>query len=209
MRLQHNPHLGLYAVAEKLKEELDKSKQYYAIDELENIKVAVVKEDLSKELERLINSNKQGLPIVLIARGTNISTDVMRPMGGKNELTLFNGSDVLHFKGEFFNYESEIQVIVVTRTQVASIELQLELKRLLNTVLRKVYYKLQIIRDNEEELWYCDNYGFLALDNFGGQFDTQKEQDVYVTYITGISREQYFKYDEAPIVKSFEVKGKW
>ncbi len=224
-KLQHNPHIALKTIAHRLKEELDKSINYYAIDEFKNIKVSTANFGLTETIPKLINAIKKEdsddaiLPRVIVARGRNIETPNNKRLdySHKVNVELVNEddpNDKIYLSGIEYSYEGNIQFLLITRTSYASQEIQLELKRILNTALTRVYYSLQIIRGELEDkgiLYRTDDYGFVDIDGFGNTpFEYQKDEEtgVYIAYITGIIRERYFKLTEDnSIIKEYEVKA--
>jgi hypothetical protein len=222
--IQHNSFTALQTLASVLNDELSNFANYYNLTELESFKnktnkVAII-DTTSLTLQDYINSLKSNpniiYPKIIIARGNTIRTDNISQLHFQNVeiLELINENDEndkIMLDGSFFNYEVDLQFILLNSNRYVSNELQLELKRIINTKLKEINYKLRVKdTNNPTALYVCEDYGQVVLRGFEtAPFENQADYELGLNavYITGLMEESYFKLSSSDVYKIYEIEG--
>lgn len=225
--LQHNHETSLQALAKTLSDELKLVQNYYNIEELRGINtddmVVIAKTSLKEDLQALLMSLESSdvvsdsiLPKIVIAKGTNIRTENGLTPYKREVVELVsdnpndnNSQNPIILGGKWFSYEVDLQIVILTKSDYANIELQLELKRILNEKMKLIKYSLRVgDTQNPDVFMRCDDFGQVALYGFeNAGFETQSDKDTgyKATYITGTMNEDYFKLTNLDIAKSYEI----
>jgi hypothetical protein len=225
--LQHSNLTSLRTLAKLLNDELGKVTTIYNLTELQNFidkknKVAIVENSLKDSIDKILvalksEKNKDILPKVLIARGNATRNDLSNNrlnFESSDKITLINKNnkdDKIFLEGSYIEYETDIQFIILSRNQSVSFELQIELKRILVTALRQVFYKLRVYDDTApDEFYETDDFGkidLLGLENATFEAQTDEDTNIFASYLTGVMSEAYFKLDSANTYKKYEIEG--
>ena len=225
--LQHNHETSLQALAKVMSDELKQVQNYYNIEELRNINVddmvVTAKTSLKEDLQALIMSIESDdtasnsiLPKIVIAKGTNIKTESGLIPHNHEVVKLISDNpndndsqNPIYLGGKWFSYEVDLQIVILTKSDYTNIELQLELKRIINEKLKLVNYQLRIgDTQNPNIFMRCDDFGQVALYGFeNASFEIQSDKDTgfKATYITGMLNEDYFKLTNLDIARSYEI----
>jgi len=222
--IQHNSFTALQTLASILNDELSNLASYYNLTELENFKnkknkVAII-DTAILTIKDYINSLKSSTetiyPKIIIARGNTIRTENIAQLHFQNTeiLELVNEkdeNDKIILDGTFFNYEVDLQFILLNNNRYVSNELQLELKRMINTKLKEINYKLRVKDENNPDaLYVCDDYGQIVLRGFEtAPFENQADYELGLNavYITGSMEESYFKLSSSDIYRIYKIEG--
>lgn len=225
--LQHNHSTSLKTIAKVLADEISNITNVYNIDEVESIKskkIAVIDNmemDINKYIAYLDKSNTNNtddvLPKIVILRSNTIKNErlTQQHFNTVDRITLVNkddDTDKIFLEGTNFAYETDIQFAILSRNNYAGLEIQLELKRLIATVLKKINYSLVVYDDTTPNLLYkTDEFGSIALYGFeNAQFEKQSDDDTgyNIIYLTGTMEESYFKLKTADVYKKKEIYPK-
>ena len=222
LNIQFNTDTSIKTFARILNEDFKKISNVYNISELENIAtndtlVQTVKTDLKSDINMLIemlNSGKEVLPKILIAKSSDINNEVSRALKYQTPeiITIENKddpNDKYKLSGTFFEFETKGQIIVLSRNSYAKRELQLELIRLLYKN-RFINYKLRVFDSTKpNELYILEDFGSLEVLGFQNQpFDKQSDESngVEANFLDIIFRENYFKLsDETGVMLKYEI----
>ena len=222
--IQHNSFTALQTLASILNDELSNLASYYNLTELENFKnkknkVAII-DTAILTIKDYINSLKSSTetiyPKIIIARGNTIRTENIAQLHFQNTeiLELVNEkdeNDKIILDGTFFNYEVDLQFILLNNNRYVSNELQLELKRMINTKMKEINYKLRVKDENNPDaLYVCDDYGQIVLRGFEtAPFENQADYELGLNavYITGSMEESYFKLSSSDIYRIYKIEG--
>ena len=229
LHLQHNHHTSLQAIAKKLNDKLKEVQNYYNIKELQDINsrefVSISKTSLKDDLSLLVKSiesnNKSVLPKIIVAKGNAVRTDNLTELNFSKEIyvqleeidnqniVITPADEPIYLKGKAFSYEVDIQIILLTSTEYTSIELQLELKRIINEELKKVTYDVRLFDDEDtNSLYRVKDFGSVGLYGFeNAPFEIQSDAETqfYAHYITGELTEKYYKLSTDRIFKKYEI----
>lgn len=211
MQLNFNAELSTNVLIFHIQEAVKEIYSYYYKYDGE-AKVVKASFSLSQDMEKL-NQSVSDVPLIIVARSHNIRTENRGQLNfaKKDELELQDPRDVdnkIFLSGHWFEYETDIQIIIMAKTTLGIIELQTELKRILNTSLKEQSYPLVVgKKDDETVLYRCNDYGSIGLYGFEeAPFETQEVEGIKAVYIQGIAREHYFKLKETTSLEKLEVK---
>jgi len=220
--LQHNRSTSLRVLASVLNSKLNELKTIYNNSEFTRFlnkesKVAIVENSLKDNLEATLKSLSSGddiLPKIIIAYSNDVDFS-NSPLANQNSnvIELINKDDpddIEYLKGSWFEFETEVQFIIISRTDSTLVELALELKRILTTELRRVKYSLRVLSDEApDEFWECENFGSIDLKFEQTKFESQNddEHSVKVSYLTGIVNEEYFNLETDGKLVKMDIDG--
>jgi hypothetical protein len=213
--LEHNTNTSLLTLAQVMKDELDKISTIYNIDDLRNgFKVSIIENDLKGNLNTIISSvDNLKVPNIILARGNSIRTDETTLLKYENNqnIEMTNNDNSYLLDGVWFEYDVDFQIIILSSNSLSSLNLQLEIKRIISTKLKSINYSLRVNDDeNPNEFYRCDNFGEIQLKGFeNAQFEQQSDENsiAKAMYISGVMTEQYFKLHSSDIHKKHEIFG--
>ena len=226
--LEHNSDTSLNMMSKILHDKLKEITTYRNVKEFDNLSnegtVQIVDISLKENLEELIqsidnnNSATEFLPKILIAQSKEIDhTKYLSNLSfaKKEAITLVNKDDETDIKlleGTWFEYETRVQLLLLTRSTFVNKDLSLELIRILYE-MRSIKYPLRLYDDTVPNLFYeVENYGTLDLMGFENSpmmMETIGESKAIVA--TGIEfslRENYFRLKEASVYRNLEINPK-
>jgi len=223
--LQHNHNTSLKTLGNILSDEIGKISNLYNVSHIENLlnkdkRVAIIDNnemDINSYISYLNNQNGiDTLPKIIILRSNTIKIENMTQQNFNQveRLELVNkddDTDKIFLEGVYFDYEVDIQIGILTRNNYASVDLQLELKRIIYEKLKKVNYSLQIFSDDTPNDFYrTDDFGSIALYGFeNAQFDKQSDDTTgfNVMFMSGSMQESYFKLKSANVYTKMVLNG--
>ena len=223
--LEHNSATSLNMMAKILQEELAKVttfrdvKEFNRLGDIGTVQIADIslKEDLEKLIETLNNKKTadEFLPKIIIAQSKEI--DHTKYLSGlsfaKPEiLTLVNKDDpedTVILDGKWFEYETRVQLLLLTRSSFVNRDLALELVRILYS-MRSIKYPLRVYDDTMPNQFYTvEDYGKLDLMGFENSPMSQEviseDSMIIATGIEFNLRENYFRLKSSDIYRNYEI----
>jgi len=218
--LQHNHDTSLLTLARNINNDLANIVNEYNLSELNNLKdrkniVGVVKNSLKDEIERLIkNIDTLELPKVILAKANNVKLPDYKTqlqLNAMETIRLINpndDTDIQHMGGIWFEYETQGQIIILNRDSYASIDLQLELYRILNRN-QAIDYKLKLFtKDSVSDFYVIDNFGSLEVMGFKDEeWSFQESNNIKVATLDFKLKESYFKLENMGMFRKLELYG--
>jgi len=218
--LQHNHDTSLLTLARNINNDLKEIVNEYNLSELNNLKdrnniVGVVKNSLKEDLPKLITSlDDMELPKIILAKSNAVKLPEYKTqlqLSAMETIKIVNPSDdtdIKHMGGVWFEYETQGQIIIITRDSYASIDLQLELYRILNRN-QAIDYKLKLFtKDSVSDFYVIDNFGSIEVMDFkNNEWQFQEENNIKVAFLDFKLKESYFKLKNIGMYRKLELYG--
>jgi len=179
-----------------------------------------VAQDIDNLIKRLNDDGDDKLlPQVIVAIANNIKAsdfgNAFKKFKRRDGIEIVDSKDPqnkIKLAGQIFDYETPIQIVILTRSQYDAKELSLHLLNILANN-SKIYYKVRLYdTDNPDKFFSVDNYGHIKLIGVQSAVfseSTTQEQGMIALGMEIAMREQFFMFkDYENILKKWEINHK-
>jgi hypothetical protein len=217
--IQHNHDTSIKAISSGINSKLSEISNLYNVNEINSLKerkdiVSISKGNLKDDLQNLITQlDTIDLPKIVIAKSSNVSLPEYKTqlqLRAQESIKITNPNDETDFAymdGSFFEYSTQCQVIIINKDEYATLEIQLEMFRILNE-LRTIDYNLKIFKEsNVSDFYVLDNFGYVSIDSFVDEWQFQEQDGYKFSFLDFKITESYFKMKSADMYRKFELLG--